>query len=73
MSKLNGSVERLAEALRDVVREGTAEAIGPLEERLNARIDGVIGDVQAVEERLGNRIDRAVEDIVAERQTERAS
>ena len=65
-SKLNGSVERLAEALRDVVREGAAEAVEPLEERLNARIDGV-------EERLGNRIDRAIEDIVAERQQDRAA
>ena len=62
--KLNGSVERLAEALRDVVKEGAAEAVEPLRNELRE----VREDIQAVEERLNTRLDRAVEDIVAERQ-----
>ena len=84
MSKLNGSVERLALALRDVVKEGAEEAVAPLraeiravkedvravEERLNTRIRE---EVRESEERLGNRIDRAIEDIVAERQRDSVS
>ena len=35
-SKLNGSVERLAHALRDVVRECVAEAIEPLEKDVSS-------------------------------------
>ena len=71
--KLNGSTARLAEALRDVVREGVEEAVQPLENRLNARIDQTGGAILDVEERLNTRIDRAVEDIVAEKQSERIS
>ena len=69
MSKLNGSVERLAEALRDVVREGAEEAVAPLREEMQAgfaRIDSELteirGEVRETEERLNTRIDRAVKE-----------
>ena len=68
-SKLNGSIERLGIALRDVVKEGVAEANEPM----RGQIADVRKDVQEVEERFGNRSDRAVEDIVAERQMEKVS
>ena len=70
MSKLNGSVERLAEALRDVVREGAAEAVAPTETRLR---NSIHEEVQGLREELTGKIDRAVENIIAERQTERSS
>lgn len=80
MSKLNGSVGRLAEAFGDVITEAMEsvradmrndirEEVQAVEERLNTRIRE---EVQESEERLGNRIDRAIEDIVAERQSGRA-
>ena len=57
MTKLNGSVERLAEALQDVFGQlATKEDLQSLKQ-----------DLQESEERLIDRIDRAVEDIVAER------
>ena len=64
MSKLNGSVSRLAEAFGDVITEAMESV------RADMRND-VREEVQAAEERLGNRIDRAIEDIVAERQSGR--
>ena len=82
--QLNGSADRLAAALRDVVREAASEAIeateerlgariSESEERLNTRISGLATDVRESEERLNSRLDRAVEDIVAERQSERVT
>lgn len=64
--QLNGSVERLAAALRDVVKEGVAEAVEPLrgeiaevrtemrdmESRLNVRIDGVESGLKTTNENI---------------------
>lgn len=52
--KLNGSIDRLAVALRDVVREASTEAVEKVEGRLNARIDQVKKDVQGVEAKIGD-------------------
>lgn len=52
-SKLNGSVAQLAAALRDVVREGAAEAIQPIEERLNAKIHGMALELREVRGEVG--------------------
>ena len=39
--KLNGSVDRLAEALRDVVREAAHEAMEPLRKEMKAGFEQV--------------------------------
>lgn len=55
-NKLNGSVDRLAEALRDVVREAAQEAIAPMRNEITglrkemnagfARIDNDIAELR---------------------------
>jgi len=85
-SKLNGSVQRLAAALGDVVsdaveagREDMRKEIQEIrsdmtamEERLGNRIDGLASEVRETEERLNIRMGRMVEDIVAEKQIKKS-
>jgi uncharacterized protein YPO0396 len=62
--KLNGSVERLAVAMRDVFTEAVENAVEPLrsemrdmEDRLNKRIDATNKNMRDMEDRLNKRID----------------
>ena len=83
-SKLNGSVQRLAEAFGDVISDAMNQAradmrsdiraeVQAAEKRLNGKIDQVGGAVVDLEQRLDAKMDRIVEDIVAEKQSERVS
>ena len=50
--KLNGSVDRLAEALRDVVREGVQEAVEPLRKEMQDGFEAVDKSFEQVDKRI---------------------
>lgn len=56
-SKLNGSVDRLAEALRDVIREGAAEAVDPLGKQIKT-LNTEVGNLGKKMDDLKDRVDR---------------
>ena len=44
--KLNGSVNLLGEAMKQVIKESLEEVVPPMEGRLNKRIDAVKDDIK---------------------------
>ena len=58
MSKLNGSIERLAQALGDVVRESTSHyeaELNEVKDELLGEVRLVREEVQAVESRINDK------------------